>query len=920
MRQRIIVGIISLFIMGLSAFSQDIKMEVVKDEWQVIPLFATNEKGEAVTDLKKANVEFLLNGQNSREFLLFKKPFILSGSRSEDEKIYSEAPGLKRGRVIILLFDTLFAGKKSLAVFTDIARRIVLQAEKNIKFLVVTTESTAIAISTDVPQTNKNDILKKIKNKVVPGPGYLYNPDVKAELYSRCFERTYRSIKNIKQNKFLYIFTSGIGVQDWQDYKNRAALYLEQSNGVLFFINPVNVNTTTGDENIRQLSQACGGKYITGSKSGIINKIENLHRAYYEIIIPGLKEFKGSLRRVSISSTRQKAAFHTAKRVSKTTARDTKTTLAGQGQQSQSALKEKHENRERIIIKTPAAAKTGQEKEIAGVLDLLSENRFNLERATSKFICGQAEIYLKQGRIQRALEELRSILRTPETNTGFIQSSIERLHKLLEQENKVENVLKDVVSARKNSNYKGILRLQDKVTEMIAKGKGSGELKETVNTILREMEKIVTRAREQTGFVEESFNQLAHHLEILEIKGKDSTNDSKAARYGKILAAVEKKFVGALQDTNSYKNEIKKILTHLKSAVGESEDHINFLKQALQELSKIDAAACSDFVIRSSDQFSLTFKKPFYTTKLLHLAAEPGLLSNPAFINVVCHTDNFHKNNKGYWEGFFSNDTVMIYIPAGKFTMGLPWESGGAQDESPAHELFLTGYWIAKYETTFKQFDHFCRMNKRRRPVDSDFGRKNHPVINVSWPDTADYCKWLANSTGLDFRLPTEAEWEKAARGRAGWKFPWGNANPNGQRANFADGDLYKKYSRSHPAEAQKGNLKWMDKNSHDGYAATAPVGKYPGGASPYGVMDMAGNVWEFVHDWYDGDYYQRSPAKNPPGAGETGYKVIRGGGWDSHHWMLRSTTRAGGVPGRTSDVVGFRVAIGPNTVGDGSQ
>ena len=150
----------------------------------------------------------------------------------------------------------------------------------------------------------------------------------------------------------------------------------------------------------------------------------------------------------------------------------------------------------------------------------------------------------------------------------------------------------------------------------------------------------------------------------------------------------------------------------------------------------------------------------------------------------------------------------------------------------------------------------------------------DYPVVNVTWYQADAFCTWIGA------RLPTEAEWENAARGMDGRIYPWGDQVPTQELANFAE-------------------------NVGD----TTPVGSYLAGASPYGVMDMAGNVWEWMNDWYDSDYYSQSSSENPQGPATGEYRVLRGGSWYGYDYNVRSALRNYRGPDYWDSLVGFRCA-----------
>ena len=217
--------------------------------------------------------------------------------------------------------------------------------------------------------------------------------------------------------------------------------------------------------------------------------------------------------------------------------------------------------------------------------------------------------------------------------------------------------------------------------------------------------------------------------------------------------------------------------------------------------------------------------------------------------------------------------SVMIVIPAGEFTMG-------GRPSGSERSVYLDEYAIQKYPVTVEQYARYCRETRQPMPPCPDWGwRPDHPVVNVDWHGAAAYAKWA----GL--ALPTEAQWEKAARGTDGRAYPWGNEwDPHRLRHSVG--------------RKQSG---------------TASVHTHEAGASPYGVVDMAGNVWEWCADWYQSDYYESAPAKNPPGPDQGESRVVRGGGWyNNYERYFRCAYRDRVEPQYGYDDIGFRCVSVP--------
>jgi formylglycine-generating enzyme required for sulfatase activity len=229
-----------------------------------------------------------------------------------------------------------------------------------------------------------------------------------------------------------------------------------------------------------------------------------------------------------------------------------------------------------------------------------------------------------------------------------------------------------------------------------------------------------------------------------------------------------------------------------------------------------------------------------------------------------------------------SQDQSMAIVPAGEFTMG---SSTGQPDEQPAHRVYLNAFSMDKHQVSVGQYARFLDSTSHEAPPDwsvmNQSRNQKRPIVNVDWADADAYCKWAGK------RLATEAEWEKAARGTDGRIYPWGNQLPARIHANF-------------------NNEQWSN------HWVLTPVGSFEEGKSPYGIYDMAGNVWEWVNDWYDQDYYKTSPSQNPTGPPKGGHKVIRGGSWGSNADGLRSAERETHLPSFRGFGTGFRCAKTP--------
>jgi len=242
---------------------------------------------------------------------------------------------------------------------------------------------------------------------------------------------------------------------------------------------------------------------------------------------------------------------------------------------------------------------------------------------------------------------------------------------------------------------------------------------------------------------------------------------------------------------------------------------------------------------------------------------------------------------------------IMVLVPAGDFLMGTDnsevdilitdhseWQRDWFSNETPKRKVYLVSFFISKYEITNEQYGKFLKAHPEYHPPpywnNQDFNQPKQPIVGLDWNDAIIYCDWLTEKTGKDYKLPTEAQWERAARGKDARIFPWGQDFPN-WKANFQN-------------------------------QAKAPlsVGTFPSGTNELGLFDMAGNVAEWCSDWYDEVYYHSALNSNPQGSRSGHEKVVRGGSWQDVAFYLRCAARMKYEPNTHKETIGFRIVIQP--------
>lgn len=254
-----------------------------------------------------------------------------------------------------------------------------------------------------------------------------------------------------------------------------------------------------------------------------------------------------------------------------------------------------------------------------------------------------------------------------------------------------------------------------------------------------------------------------------------------------------------------------------------------------------------------------------------------------------------NKNNSKITNSYTDPLTGMefVRVPSGCFMMG---SESGDSDEKPAHEICVDGFWIGKYEVTNAQYRKYNPYHDSRDYMGNSLNGENQPAVYISWTEAVEFALWMSAKGTGNYRLPTEAEWEYAARAGTNGRIYWGDS----QTETCSNANVYDLSSR------KVINFDRPPFPCDDGYVCTSPVGKFK--ANQFGLHDMMGNVWEWCSDWYDNEAYAERARKNPAYRSKGIKRVLRGGGWNTGPEGIRASNRGRNIPDHEIGSIGFRL------------
>ncbi len=468
-------------------------------------------------------------------------------------------------------------------------------------------------------------------------------------------------------------------------------------------------------------------------------------------------------------------------------------------------------------------------------------------------LLGKAETALSGQRIEVAEDVLRQ-LETLDRDHSALPGLRAQLRKLKDERNK-EQVIASLLE--KAERAFGALRLTtppgdnafEYYREVLNMDRGHAQAKEGLSRI----------AERYLGWAERAIDQnkpekAEEHL------NKASTVDSDYPRIREVRLAVEQARAEHRRAEEEALRKAQEAARRKAEQQQRKKKIAEFLDNAEKALSRYRLVEAADYVEKAS---SVDPDHP--AVRKLRTALEKASAPGRAFRDVL--------KNGGH-------GPEMVVIPAGQFRMG-DIQGGGGSDEKPVHDVRIgRAFAMGKHEVTFEEYDRFVESTGHRKPSDSGWGRGKRPVINVSWDDAKAYVQWLSRETGEEYRLPSEAEWEYAARAKTDSARYWGE-----------DADRACDYANVHDLTSQKINgFSGTHHACDDGYAKTAPVGRFK--ANGFVLKDMLGNVWEWVEDCYH-DSYNGAPKDGlARTVGNCGRRVLRGGSWGNVPRSVRSAYR----------------------------
>ena len=308
-----------------------------------------------------------------------------------------------------------------------------------------------------------------------------------------------------------------------------------------------------------------------------------------------------------------------------------------------------------------------------------------------------------------------------------------------------------------------------------------------------------------------------------------------------------------------------------------------------------DTSAITDEFPKNENNDLVAFSKSIAAALLNGISSQPvGTAEKESTAVTPRKQAIIGKINSGYIDP--TTGMAFLYIKGGCYSMG-DSKGDGATNEKPFHKVCVDDFYMGTYEVTNAQFRKYRPNHDSGTYEGLSLNGESQPAVNISWEDAVGFSTWIGDATGKRYRLPTEAEWEYAARAGTKTSNYWGDKDDDAcGYANVSDLAAKKKWP------------KWVNLNCDDGFAVTAPVGSFKPNA--FGLYDMMGNAWEWVNDWYDDKYYAKSPKTNPPGPMTGQYRVLRGGSWFYFPWNISASYRFRFEPGIPYFNYGFRLVL----------